>query len=148
MLAWARANADKENERTRNWRENNKELSRALVKAWDDAHPELVAARAAKRRAAKRQAIPNWLNVAHFVEIECYYQWCQIFPGHHTDHIYPLQSPKVAGFHAPVNLQILTEQENLRKHNKLPDPATIAPYIAHPTLVIDADGFASLKFEE
>ncbi len=148
MLAWARANADKENERTRKWRENNKELNKEIQKAWDKAHPDMVAAKAARRRAAKRQAIPNWLNVAHFVEIEGYYQWCSIFPGHHVDHIYPLQSPKVAGFHAPVNLQILTETENVKKHNKLPDPATIAPYIERPTLIIDADGFASLKFEE
>ncbi len=146
--AWMARNPGLAKERVNVWRENNRERHREYTKKWKGQFPELVAANNAIRKANKKQAIPNWLNVAHFVEMEGYYQWCSIFPGHHTDHIYPIQSQFVVGFHSPFNLQILTAEENLKKYNKLPDPATIAPYIERPTLVIDADGFASLKFEE
>jgi hypothetical protein len=79
----------------------------------------------AKRRAKKLNAVPFWLNVAHFLEIECMYMYHQIFsdimterPGWHVDHIEPLQGNNVCGLHVPWNLQVLPAMENLSKGNR------------------------------
>lgn len=37
---------------------------------------------------------------------------------HHVDHIIPINHSQICGLHTPVNLQILTETENLQKKNK------------------------------
>ena len=37
---------------------------------------------------------------------------------HHVDHTVPLQSPLVCGLHCEFNLQVITEKENKKKHNR------------------------------
>ena len=38
-----------------------------------------------------------------------------------VDHIIPLISPEVCGLHVPWNLRVITQEENLKKYNKLVD---------------------------
>jgi len=38
-----------------------------------------------------------------------------------VDHVIPLISPEVCGLHVPWNLRVITQDENLKKSNKLLD---------------------------
>lgn len=67
----------------------------------------------ARRRAAKAQRTPAWANLD---EIRTFYKNCP--PGHHVDHIVPLQGENVSGLHVEHNLQYLPASENIRKGNK------------------------------
>ena len=40
---------------------------------------------------------------------------------HVVDHIIPIRSEFVCGLHVPCNLRIITQEENLKKSNKLVD---------------------------
>lgn len=70
------------------------------------------AARQAAYKAAKLNRTPSWANLD---EISKIYINCPI--GMHVDHIIPLQGKEVSGLHVSSNLQYLTPEENIRKHN-------------------------------
>lgn len=70
-------------------------------------------ARNALRRAKKLNATPSWADQNKIREI---YNKCP--EGYHVDHILPLQGQLVSGLHVENNLQYLTAEENLKKHNK------------------------------
>jgi hypothetical protein len=79
-------------------------------------HDSEQRARTAKRRAAKLQRTPKWADLK---AIQLVYKLCP--EGYHVDHIYPLQGEFVSGLHVENNLQYLTEKENLKKGNKMPE---------------------------
>lgn len=92
----------------------------AAKKAWRKANPDVVAALAAVRRAARKHATPTWAN--WFFIREAYnlarrrtaatgFKW-------HVDHIVPLQSKVVCGLHVEHNLQVIPAVENHRKGNR------------------------------
>ena len=76
--------------------------------------------RGAKRRAARKQAFPKWADPAKIAEFYLLAERKTRETGirHVVDHIVPLQGKKVCGLHVEFNLQVLTEDENLRKFNK------------------------------
>jgi len=76
--------------------------------------------RGAKRRAARKQAFPKWANIKAIAEFYLLAERKTSETGirHVVDHIVPLQGRNVCGLHVEYNLQVLTEEENLRKFNK------------------------------
>lgn len=115
------ANPQKSIEASLAYQRANPESARKRRAKWKQANPHLVAADAAKRRAAKRMATPSWLTEDHFRQIEEIYLDAATRPGGpwHVDHIYPLIIDVVCGLHVPWNLRVITAAENWAKNNKI-----------------------------
>jgi 5-methylcytosine-specific restriction endonuclease McrA len=96
------------------WKENNKLQVRADTKA---------------RRRKHRDATPNWLTRKQKSEIRQIYQIAITMTQttgeqYVVDHIVPLRGEAVCGLHVPWNLRVITQEENLKKSNKLVDSPT------------------------
>lgn len=105
--------------------ENNREAVRSASRTWDQKNPHLVAAKTARRRAAKLQATPLWANLD---KIAAFYKEAQRLTRitgipYQVDHIIPLRSPVVCGLHVETNLQVIPASLNASKKNKLIDAA-------------------------
>jgi 5-methylcytosine-specific restriction endonuclease McrA len=117
-LVKARANARPETERS----------SHKLK--YKQAHPELYKALTSVRKRRHREATPKWITAAQKLEMRKLYltamQLTKVTGVRHVvDHIVPLISPVVCGLHVPWNLRVITQDENLKKSNKLIDtPST------------------------
>lgn len=74
-----------------------------------------------RRKAAKINAMAPWINRALVKEIyrEAAHKTRETGIKHHVDHVYPLISPFLCGLHVETNLQILTEEENCSKGNRI-----------------------------
>jgi hypothetical protein len=88
------------------------------------ANPHKIRALKAKRRAAKLEALPQWLTKSDHEEMKELYEIARIFKlytgeEYHVDHIVPLQGENVCGLHVPWNLQVIPAKENQVKYNKL-----------------------------
>jgi len=87
-----------------------------------DMYRELVSL----RRRRFRLATPKWLSAEQKMEIRLKYRLAielsrRTGVRHAVDHIVPLQGETVCGLHVPWNLNVVTQEENLKKHNKLID---------------------------
>jgi hypothetical protein len=94
------------------WKTNNKTQIRADTKA---------------RRRKHREATPKWLSRKQRSEIRQIYQIAITMTQttgeqYVVDHIVPLRSEVVCGLHVPWNLRVITQEENLKKSNKLLAP--------------------------
>ena len=94
--------------------------------AWKDANRLQVRADTKARRRKHRSATPPWLTRKQKSEIRQLYQIAITMTQttgeqYVVDHIYPLRSEVVCGLHVPWNLRVITQVENLRKSNGLPD---------------------------
>ena len=97
-----------------NWKKNNEVQVRADTKA---------------RRRKHRQATPPWITRKQKSEIRQIYQIAITMTKttgeqYVVDHIVPLRSEVVCGLHVPWNLRVMTQEENLKKSNKLLDIST------------------------
>jgi len=93
----------------RDWKERNVVWTRADTKA---------------RRRKHREATPPWLTRKQKSEIRQLYQIAITMTQttgeqYVVDHIVPLRSHEVCGLHVPWNLRVITQEENLKKSNKL-----------------------------
>lgn len=118
--------------------ERNKEavISRAQARTDEDkrrykknhkiANPDMYREMVSLRRRRFRLATPKWLSSEQKMEIRLKYRLAielsrRTGVRHAVDHIVPLQGESVCGLHVPWNLTVLTQEENLKKHNKLID---------------------------
>ena len=111
----ARANArpkDEVKQYRRKHKENNPEYYKALTSV---------------RKRRHRKASPRWMTREQKLAIrQLYLQAMDLtrLTGERyvVDHIIPLISDEVCGLHVPWNLRVITQEENLRKSNKLLEP--------------------------
>jgi len=89
-------------------------------------NPDLYKELVSLRRRRFRQATPKWLTQEQKLEIRLKYRLAielsrRTRVRHAVDHIVPLLGDTVSGLHVPWNLEVLTQEENLKKSNKLVD---------------------------
>lgn len=116
--------------------------------AWKAQNTIWVRADTKARRRKHRHATPPWLTRSQKQEIRAMYQAAITLTKitgeqYVVDHIWPLRSDEVCGLHVPWNLRVITQAENLRKSNTLPDDSEALafhkiacykdPYLDHPT---------------
>ena len=102
----------------------------AEKKAWKkkhkDSNPDYYKTLTSLRKRRHRNATPSWLTHNQKTEIRQLYQIAITMSKttgerYVVDHIIPLISHEVCGLHVPWNLRVITQDENLKKSNKLLD---------------------------
>lgn len=100
-----------------------KERIAALNKRWKEQNRHKHAAKETRRRAAKIQRMPSWLDADGLWMIEQAYELAALRTkmlgmSFEVDHIIPLQGKRVSGLHVPENIQVILATENRKKHNR------------------------------
>lgn len=94
---------------------------------YKQANPEYFNVLNNLRKRRHKNATPPWLTYTQKQEMRALYQQAAIITKttgvrYVVDHIIPLNGSTVCGLHVPWNLQVMTQEENLKKSNKLLDP--------------------------
>ena len=126
-------------ERAKEWRKHNKEYRSDVAKENKrERQRQRYRERTAEHRAyfAERagKMCQTVLSDAHREAMQRIYEECRQRTHntgiqHHVDHIFPIAGKHSCGLHAPWNLQILTQQENDAKGNKMPPDSEVFAYI-------------------
>jgi 5-methylcytosine-specific restriction endonuclease McrA len=100
------------------------EVKQAYRNAHKKRNPEVYKALTSARKRRHREATPKWITKEQKLEIRGLYlkaiETTRITGERYVvDHIVPLINDAVCGLHVPWNLQVITQQENLVKSNKL-----------------------------
>jgi len=91
---------------------------------YKEANPELYKALVSVRKRRHRTATPSWVTSEQKLAMrQLYLQAMELtkLTGERyvVDHIIPLISHEVCGLHVPWNLRVITQEENLKKSNKI-----------------------------
>lgn len=103
---------------------NNSEHLKPQQRIWKQYNKHKLNTYHSVRRASKLSATPSWLSKQQLEEIEYKYWLAKDLKSvtgevYEVDHIVPLVNKKVKGLHVPWNLQVLPEDLNRRKSNRL-----------------------------
>jgi len=95
-------------------------------KKYKELNPELYKALTSVRKRRHRNATPKWITPEQKLAMRELYLHAQKLTAmtgerYVVDHIVPLISHEVCGLHVPWNLRVITQEENLKKSNKLLD---------------------------
>ena len=104
-------------------RERYTQLNRAYKVKWKKENPNYFTMYYVKRNSKVQQATPEWVNWDDLTLLAKTRDSISRKTGveHHLDHYYPIMGKTVCGLNVPWNLQIITADENRRKHNKMPE---------------------------
>jgi 5-methylcytosine-specific restriction endonuclease McrA len=100
------------------------------VRQYKDKHkqnnPEYYKALTSVRKRRHRAATPPWITQEQKLQMRQMYLEAQRLTKltgerYVVDHIVPLINDAVCGLHVPWNLRVMTQEENLKKSNKLLD---------------------------
>jgi 5-methylcytosine-specific restriction endonuclease McrA len=99
-------------------------VKREYQNAWKERNIVWVRADTKSRRRKHREATPKWLTTAQKATMREIYKMAITMTQttgeqYVVDHIVPLRSHEVCGLHVPWNLRVITQEENLKKSNKL-----------------------------
>lgn len=92
---------------------------------------DIVRADTSVRKRRHRDATPKWLTQEERLQMRNLYIQARKLTEiagvrYVVDHIVPLRSEVVCGLHVPWNLRVITQEENLKKSNKLIDTVPTA----------------------
>ena len=107
------------------------EAKNEYKKRHKDANPDYYRSLVSQRRRRFRDATPKWLSPEQKMEIRLKYRLAIELSRatgvrYAVDHVIPLQGEDVCGLHVPWNMEVITQEENLVKSNKLVDPTPAA----------------------
>lgn len=102
--------------------QRNKESIKRRQREYDARNKDKRAVYVAQYNALIKRAAPTWLTPLHRATIKKLKADASLFTAvsgvkFSTDHIVPLNSPRVCGLHVPWNIQILTLSDNASKSN-------------------------------
>lgn len=105
------------------WQKTNREKYRKIAKKCYEKTKHKKFAWQALARAAKRNAVPKWIDDQLKKEIQKFYidarlKTKETGTKYEVDHIVPLMGENVCGLHVPWNLRVITQFENRSKQNK------------------------------
>ena len=91
---------------------------------YKDRNVDVVRADTSVRKRRHREATPKWLTPEQKQAMRQLYIQARKLTAltgerYVVDHIVPLRSHEVCGLHVPWNLRVITQEENLKKSNKL-----------------------------
>jgi len=103
------------------------EEKRRYRNEYKDRNVDVVRAETSIRKRRHREATPKWLTKKEKMQMRDLYVQARKMTEltrerYVVDHIVPLRGEEVCGLHVPWNLRVITQEENLKKSNKLVDP--------------------------
>lgn len=120
---YRQANRDSLKQKSLEYYQSNTDRYRDAKRRYRKEKPWVAAENQRAREAAKLKATPPWADRDAIREV--YRKAAELTRQtgilHTVDHIYPLKGKTSCGLHVHWNLQILTNEENCSKGNKMPD---------------------------